>query len=65
LLCSGKGQFPEDGREVDRIGDVVMKPLKLQILTEFGESDLMLTLVKEYTVGGMVATGLWTTQQVR
>lgn len=68
LLCPGKGQFPEDGRDgraVGRRGDVVRKPLTLQVRTELGESDLMLTVVVEYTDGGLAATGLWASQKVR
>ena len=48
LLCPVKGQSPEDGRDcraVGRIGDVGRKPYKLQVLTEFGESDVMWTVV--------------------
>jgi len=51
LLCLGKGQFPEDGRAVGRIGDVVRKPHKLKVLTEFGESD-MLTVVVDWPLQG-------------
>lgn len=52
LLCRGKGQFPEDGRAVGRIGDVGRKPHKLQILTEFGESDTVLTVIVDWPLQG-------------
>lgn len=53
LLCRGKGQFPEDGRDgraVGRIhvGDVGRKPHKLPVLTEFDQSDEMLTVVVDW-----------------
>lgn len=55
LLCPGKGQFPEDGRggrAVGRIGDVGREPHKLQVLTEFGESGVMLTVVVYWPLQG-------------
>jgi len=55
LLCPGKGQFPEDGRDVralGRIGDVGRKPHKLQVLTELDESDIILIVVVDWPLQG-------------
>jgi hypothetical protein len=55
MLCPEKGHFPEDGRDgqaAGRIGDVGRKPHKFQVLTEFGECDVMLTVVVDWPLQG-------------